>query len=430
MAVDLTIPEIGESITEAFVGKWLKKAGDHVEKDQIVAELESEKANFELPAPVTGTIDEILVEEGDSAKVGDVIARMTEGGAKEEAETPDKDDTGGSSRSASAHKQADTSTKKDAANRQPAEKANGDKKDGDDSPSPDKDDSGKAPAKSRKPSDPSADDSATDDSTADGATDEGAADNSTADDSAARPATTQSADTSRREERVVSMSPMRQTIARHLVAAQRNAALLTTFNEIDMSEVIALRKAYRDRFVEVYGVKLGFMSFFVKACVDALKQYPAVNASVRGEKKIVYHNYYDIGIAVSTESGLVVPVVRDADQLSFADIEATIADFAQRASEHHLDIDELRGGTFTITNGGIFGSLLSTPIVNPPQSGVLGTHAIQDRPVAVDGQIAIRPMMYVALTYDHRIVDGREAVSFLNRIRQAVEQPARMLIEA
>jgi 2-oxoglutarate dehydrogenase E2 component (dihydrolipoamide succinyltransferase) len=231
-----------------------------------------------------------------------------------------------------------------------------------------------------------------------------------------------------RQEEAVAMSPLRRKIAERLVQAQQTAALLTTFNEIDMTGVMALRSEYRDAFEKRYGVRLGFMSFFVKAAIDALKTIPQLNAEIRGTD-ILYKNYYDIGVAVSTPKGLVVPVLRNAELLSFAEVEKAIGDFGGRARENRLTPDELQGGTFTITNGGVFGSLLSTPIVNPPQSGVLGMHAIQERPVAVDGRVEIRPMMYVALTYDHRIVDGREAVTFLKRIKEAVEKPERMLLE-
>jgi 2-oxoglutarate dehydrogenase E2 component (dihydrolipoamide succinyltransferase) len=231
-----------------------------------------------------------------------------------------------------------------------------------------------------------------------------------------------------RQEEAVPMSPLRRHIAKRLVEAQQTAALLTTFNEIDMTNVMALRGEFKDSFEAEYGTRLGFMSFFVKAAIDALKRLPQINAEIR-DQSIVYKNYYDIGVAVSTKRGLIVPVIRNAEQLSFAEIEETIRDFGKRASENKLAPDELQGGTFTITNGGVFGSLMSTPIVNPPQSGVLGMHAIQERPVAIDGEVVIRPMMYVALTYDHRIVDGREAVTFLKRIKDTVENPARMLLE-
>jgi 2-oxoglutarate dehydrogenase E2 component (dihydrolipoamide succinyltransferase) len=229
-------------------------------------------------------------------------------------------------------------------------------------------------------------------------------------------------------EEVVPMTPFRRRIAERLVQSQQTAALLTTFNEVDMSAVMALRKEYQEVFSEKYGIKLGFMSFFVKAAVDALKLIPQVNAEIRGND-IVYKNYYDIGIAVGGGKGLAVPVVRDADRLSFAEVELKIAEYGKRAKENKLELSELQGGTFTISNGGVYGSLLSTPIINPPQSGILGLHAIQERPIAVNGQVVIRPMMYIALTYDHRIVDGREAVTFLKRIKQCVESPTRMLLE-
>jgi 2-oxoglutarate dehydrogenase E2 component (dihydrolipoamide succinyltransferase) len=231
-----------------------------------------------------------------------------------------------------------------------------------------------------------------------------------------------------REEQIVPMSRLRRTVAERLVQAQQQAALLTTFNEIDMAEVINLRKSYGEAFVQKYQVKLGFMSFFIKATIEALKQFPALNGEVR-ENQIVFHNYFDIGVAIGSGKGLVVPVLRNAERMSFAEIEMAIADFARRAQENKLKVDELQGGTFTISNGGVYGSLLSTPIVNPPQSGVLGMHTIQERPVARDGNVVIRPMMYIALTYDHRIVDGREAVSFLKRTKEMVENPARMLME-
>lgn len=232
-----------------------------------------------------------------------------------------------------------------------------------------------------------------------------------------------------RQEEAVPMSPLRRSIARRLVEAQGTAALLTTFNEVDMSEVMALRQAYKDAFQERYeGTRLGFMSFFVKAVIDALKLIPQLNAEIR-DNSIVYKNYYDIGVAVSSKKGLIVPVIRNAERLSFAELERAIADFGKRAQSNKITPEELQGGTFTISNGGVFGSLMSTPIVNPPQSGVLGMHAIQERPVARNGEVVIRPMMYVALTYDHRIVDGREAVTFLKRVKEAVEQPARMLLE-
>jgi 2-oxoglutarate dehydrogenase E2 component (dihydrolipoamide succinyltransferase) len=242
---------------------------------------------------------------------------------------------------------------------------------------------------------------------------------------AARPS---GADAPYREEEVVAMTPMRRRIAERLVESQQSAALLTTFNEADMGAVMALRKQYQPQFQEKYGIKLGFMSFFVKAAVDALKLIPQVNAEIRGTD-IVYRNYYDIGVAVGGGKGLVVPVIRNAERLGFAEVEQTIADFGARARKNQLKLEELQGGTFTISNGGVYGSMMSTPIINPPQSGILGLHAIQDRPVAREGEVVIRPMMYLALTYDHRVVDGREAVTFLKRVKEAIEDPARMLLE-
>ena len=232
-----------------------------------------------------------------------------------------------------------------------------------------------------------------------------------------------------RQTETVPMSRLRKTVANRLVEAQQTAALLTTFNDVDMSAVMSLRKEHQEAFVKKYGIKLGFMSFFVKAVVDGLKQFPAINAQIQGTD-IIYHNYFDIGIAVGGGKGLVVPVIRNAERLSFAEIELTISEYAARARENRISVEELKGGTFTISNGGIYGSMLSTPIINPPQSGILGMHAIQERPVAVNGEVAIRPMMYLALTYDHRIVDGREAVTFLMRVKECIENPARMLIEA
>ena len=369
MAIEVKIPEIGESITEVEIGGWLKKPGDAVKKDDPLVTLESEKATVEVPAPDAGTITQVLKKQGDTAKVGEVIAYLEVNGAKESAKAPEP-------------------------------KA---------SPAP-------PPKPERKPA-------VTQKSTAPAEYE--ATERSTLDSAAEYKQPSGSPD---RQEEVVPMSRLRRTVAENLVAAQHNAALLTTFNEIDMSSVVALRKEYGEAFQQKYHVKLGFMSFFVKACIDALKQFPAVNAEVRGTD-IVYHNYFDIGVAIGGGKGLVVPVLRNAERLSFAEIETAIGDFAKRAQENKLKPDELQGGTFTISNGGVYGSLLSTPIINPPQSGVLGMHAIQERPVAREGNVVIRPMMYVALTYDHRLVDGREAVTFLKRIKETIEIPDRMLVE-
>jgi 2-oxoglutarate dehydrogenase E2 component (dihydrolipoamide succinyltransferase) len=399
MSIELKVPEIGESITEVEIGDWLKQPGETVKKDDLLVTLESEKATVELPSPDTGTISRVLKKKGDVAKVGEVIGFIEAGSAAEstpkkpspvppEAKPAEKSVAPKPERK--PEEQRETKPEKQPASRPvqaaPEQKPRSQRQFGDET--------APAPTAEKPPAAPSKVTSA-----------------------------------SGREEEVVPMSRLRRTVAEHLVEAQRNAALLTTFNEIDMTGVMAMRKEYGEMFHKKYNVKLGFMSFFVKASIDALKQFPAVNAEVRGTD-IVYHNYFDIGVAIGGGKGLVVPVLRNAERLSFAEIEIAVADFARRAQENRLKPDELTGGTFTISNGGVYGSLFSTPIVNPPQSGVLGMHAIQERPVAHEGSVVIRPMMYVALTYDHRLVDGREAVTFLRRIKETIESPARMLIEA
>jgi 2-oxoglutarate dehydrogenase E2 component (dihydrolipoamide succinyltransferase) len=368
MSVELVVPSVGESITEVEIGDWLKNEGEHVDQDEPVVVIETEKVTVELPAPVSGTIKSRLKNKGEKATVGDVIGYLDEGdgaatGRTATYEAPPQARVGGNGQTAP----------------QPA-----------------------VSQVSVPPPPPTAEEPPV-----------------------ARTAVIESAT---REEQIVPMSPIRRRIAERLVEAQKNAALLTTFNQVDMSEVIALRQKHQETFQARYGIKLGFMSFFVKAAVEALKLVPQINAEVRGHD-IVYRNYYDIGIAVGGGKGLVVPVIRHAERLSFAEIERAITEFARRAQENKLKIEELQGGTFTISNGGIYGSMLSTPIVNPPQSGVLGLHMIEDRPIALNGQVTIRPMMYVALTYDHRIVDGREAVTFLRRIKELIEEPARMMLE-
>jgi 2-oxoglutarate dehydrogenase E2 component (dihydrolipoamide succinyltransferase) len=364
MPVELVVPSVGESITEVEIGDWLKNEGEHVDIDEPVVVIETEKVTVELPSPASGTLKSLLKQKGEKATVGDVIGYLEEGDgvrSPRRAEAVPRP-----VRVPESKVEPETVPEFRQENHLP------------ETPSP------TTPLKLETPHD--------------------------------------------RDEEIVPMTPIRRRIAERLVEAQKNAALLTTFNQIDMSAVIALRKKYQEDFQARYGIKVGFMSFFVKASVEALKAVPQINAEVRGHD-IVYRNHYDIGVAVGGGKGLVVPVVRNAQRLSFADIERQIADFAKRAQENRLKIDELQGGTFTISNGGIYGSMLSTPIVNPPQSGVLGLHRIEDRPIALNGQVVIRPMMYVALTYDHRIVDGREAVTFLKRIKDLIEDPARMLIE-
>lgn len=413
MSLNLTVPEAGESITEVRVGKWRKAEGDFVRVDEVVVEIETDKAAMELPAPTSGTLVKIVKAEGADATVGEVIAVMEEGGEAPEAApakpsvTPQQSETDAlepaPEKPVAPHvmpsarrvlSQADVPVA-DAEGTGPGGRVL-------------KEDAERTvQAKVSKPAPPAATPPAA---------------------PTPPPPRPAPATASGREEEVVPMTPLRKVIARNLVSAQQTAALLTTFNEVDMSAVIALRKRYRDAFQERHGVKLGFMSFFVKACVDALQAVPGVNARVEGTN-IVYRKYQDIGIAVGGGHGLVVPILRNAESMTFADIERAITDFAARALQNRIELSELRGGTFTISNGGIYGSMLSTPIVNPPQSGILGMHAIQQRPVAIEGKVEIRPMMYVALTYDHRIVDGREAVTFLKRIKELVEQPERIWLQ-
>jgi 2-oxoglutarate dehydrogenase E2 component (dihydrolipoamide succinyltransferase) len=366
MPIELKVPPVGESITEVEIGQWLKAEGDAVNKDENIVALESEKATVELPAPAAGTLIRIVKRKGEKALVGEVIAYL-EPAPKPREETR-------SARKAEKAPPAPVSAAVPAPAPPPP------------APPPEFMTEILKPAVPRTPLAPG------------------------------------------REEEVVRMTPLRRTVARRLVEAQQSMAMLTTFNEIDLSAVIALRQQNQESFTAKYGVKLGFMSFFIKAAIEALKAIPQLNASVLGED-IVYHNYYDIGVAIGSGKGLAVPVLRNASQLSFAEVEKAVADFAERAKENKLKPDELQGGTFTITNGGVYGSLLSTPIVNPPQCGILGMHAIQQRPVALEGSVVIRPMMYVALSYDHRLVDGREAVTFLVRVKETVENPARILLE-
>ncbi|HWD91889.1 MAG TPA: 2-oxoglutarate dehydrogenase complex dihydrolipoyllysine-residue succinyltransferase [Verrucomicrobiae bacterium] len=409
MAIELKVPEIGESITEVEIGGWLKKAGEPVRKDEPVVTLESEKATVELPAPDAGTMGKVLKQQGDTAKIGEVIAYLepakTDGSAEKKAE-----------KDAKATAEKAPPKKSEPEEKKPEAKAEED------------------PASPRPVPVRAAQDKTRSERLREGQDPEetlAMAERKTASSQPAKPAPQRAgpeAGAPGRQEEVVPMSKLRRTVAERLVEAQHNAALLTTFNEIDMSSVMALRKEHGEAFQKKYNVKLGFMSFFVKAAIDGLRQFPGINAEVRGTD-IVYHNYFDIGVAIGSGKGLVVPVLRNAERLSFAEIELAIGDLGRRAQENKLKPDELQGGTFTITNGGVYGSLLSTPIVNPPQSGVLGMHGIQERPVAREGQVVIRPMMYVALTYDHRIVDGREAVTFLKRVKDAIENPARMLIE-
>ncbi len=411
MPVELKVPEVGESITEVLIGEWIKHKGDHADRDETVVMIETDKVTVELPAPVAGVISEIKVDQGQTASVGDVIGFMEEGvGAAEEkpakTERASAAEPAKKERASAAEPAKTERASESAPNSVPPE--------------------GYArvmPASKRLLAERGL--------SANEVEATGPGGRLLKEDvlrHEARGPAPARAPTGDREEEVVAMTPMRKRIAERLVQSQQTAALLTTFNEVDMSEVMALRKAYQPKFQEKYGIKLGFMSFFVKAAIEALKLVPQVNAEIRGTD-IVYKNYYDIGVAVGGGRGLVVPVIRSADRLSFAEVELAIADYAARAKDNKLTLEELSGGTYTISNGGIYGSLLSTPIINPPQSGILGLHAIQDRAVVRDGQVVVRPMMYVAMTYDHRIVDGREAVTFLKRIKECVEEPNRILLE-
>jgi 2-oxoglutarate dehydrogenase E2 component (dihydrolipoamide succinyltransferase) len=381
---DILVPTLGESVTEATVGKWYINAGESIEQDGLLVELETDKVTLEVNAPVSGTLKEIAFPKGSIVNIGDILGRMEEGAVIPKT-TPQQPVKNPEPTAIPSDKNPPSVKKMLAENNLSASAIPSSGKDGRltktdvlqfmDSPSKT---------------------------------------------SANRP------ETNDREERVT-MSRLRQKIAERLKNAQNTAAILTTFNEIDMSHVMDLRKRLQESFQTSHGVKLGFMSFFLKACVQALKEIPALNAEIDGTD-IVFKHYYDLGVAVSTDRGLVVPVVRNIDALTFADIEKAISDLGTRAKDGKLEISELNGGTFSITNGGTFGSLMSTPIINPPQCGILGMHAIQNRPVAIGDKVEIRPMMYVALSYDHRLVDGKEAVTFLVRIKQMLEDPERLLL--
>lgn len=434
MATELKVPEVGESITEVFIGDWLKSEGDNVEKDEALVEIETDKATLEIPAPIAGVLTKVLKQAGDSAAVGEVIAHVEAGAGATESSNQTSDQSSDQTSDQSSEQSSEPESSIQPESRPATDAASTSSAGSDDKVMPAAQKlltENNLPASDVTATGPGGrllkedvqkhlqSRSSTPSSTSTPSTPSGASAGAT--DPDFDPA-------SARQDDVVPMSPLRRRIAERLVEAQQTAALLTTFNEIDMSSVIALRKTYQEDFKERYGIKLGFMSFFVKAAIDALKMIPQINAEIRGTD-IVYHNYYDIGVAVSMKKGLIVPVIRNTERLSFAEIEEAIGDFGRRAQNNKITPEELQGGTFTISNGGVFGSLMSTPIVNPPQSAVLGMHSIQERPVALNGEVVIRPMMYVALTYDHRIVDGREAVTFLKRIKDAVEAPTRMLIE-
>jgi 2-oxoglutarate dehydrogenase E2 component (dihydrolipoamide succinyltransferase) len=395
---DIMTPALGESVTEATVARWTKKAGDAVKKDEVLVELETDKVSLEVAAPADGVLSEIAAEEGATVTPGAVLGRVSEGGAA-----------------------AAAPAKAPAAKAAPAPAA----------PAPAPVAAPVlAPSAQRVAAENRLDPASIPGTGKDGRITKGdalAALEARASTPAAPAASQAPRPLHEREERV-RMTRLRQTIARRLKEAQNAAAMLTTFNEVDMSAVMALRNEHKDAFEKRHGVKLGFMSFFVKACVHALKQVPDVNAEIDGTD-IVYKNHYDISVAVGTEKGLVTPVLRDAEALSLAEIEKGIGALGKKARDGQLALEDLQGGTFTISNGGVYGSLMSTPILNAPQSGILGMHKIQERPMAVNGQVVIRPMMYLALSYDHRIVDGQGAVTFLVRVKEAIEDPQRLLLD-
>jgi 2-oxoglutarate dehydrogenase E2 component (dihydrolipoamide succinyltransferase) len=412
MATEIRVPALGESITEATVGKWFKQAGEAIKVDEPLVELETDKVTLEVNAPASGVLSEISASTGETVAVGALLGSVGAAGAaaapKAEATAPAASPAPKAAPAAPAAAAANTSMPP-------------------------------APSAAKLAAESGIDLGAVAGSGKRGQVLKGDVISALANPAPpfapivipapAAPIAARASmpDDTAREERV-RLTKLRQTIARRLKEAQNNAAMLTTFNEVDMSEVMALRAKYKEAFEKKHGAKLGFMGFFVKACVQALKEVPNVNAEIDGAD-LVLKNYYHLGIAVGTEKGLVVPVVRDADRLSIAGIEKAIADFGKRAREGQLRIDELQGGTFTITNGGIYGSLMSTPILNAPQSGILGMHKIQERPMVVNGKIEARPMMYLALSYDHRVVDGKEAVTFLVRVKEALEDPARLVLD-
>src|SRR5688500_14292037 len=443
MATDVQVPALGESITEGTLAQWLKKVGDAVAADEPIASLETDKVTVEVPSPVAGVFAEAVADEGETVAVGALIARIDEGGAAAGSPaSPAAQAADANTNPAGAGEtpalRGDQHAPEPAATQTAAEapvadavttlspavrravleyhvdpsKIRGSGKDG----RLTKDDV-IAAAEAQKSGSP-----------ATAAAQAPQAKAATAPEAKAPPPAPRPSSGNERKEERVKMSRLRTTIAGRLKEAQNTAALLTTFNDVDMSAVIEARSRYKDLFEKKHGIRLGFMGFFVKAVALAAKDVPSVNAKIEGDE-IVYHDYLDVSVAVSAPKGLVVPVVRNADRMSFAEIEKTIAEFGKKAKEGTLTVDDMTGGTFTISNGGVFGSLLSTPIINPPQSAVLGMHRIEERPVVKDGQIVARPMMYLALSYDHRLIDGREAVTFLVRVKEAIEDPTRLLID-
>lgn len=397
MTIEIKVPPLGESVSEAAIAKLHKKVGDAVKADELVVELETDKVTLEVNAPSNGVISALKVKEGDNVKVGDVVAIM-EGGAAVVASAPK------SAAVEAAPKAPDQTQNQSANSAYPL-----------------------SPAPKKLAAENNIDTSKISGSGKDGRVTKGDVLDAMSSGSSSAPVAASAAPGEKQVERV-KMSKLRQKIAERLKESQNTAAILTTFNEVDMTAVMALRNEYKDVFEKKHGVKLGFMSFFVKACIHALKEIPAVNAEIDGTD-IIYKNFYDIGVAVGSPQGLVVPVLRDADKRNLAQIEKGIAELGVKARDGKLTLPDLAGATFTISNGGVYGSLMSTPIINPPQSGILGMHKIQERPMVVGGEIKIRPMMYVALSYDHRIIDGKEAVTFLVRVKELLEDPRRIVLD-
>jgi len=395
MAKDLVVPTLGESVTEATVSKWLKQVGDSVKADEPVVELETDKVSVSVPSPETGILSEIRIQAGTTVNVGAVLGSVGAGTASASKKEPAK-----ASESIKVSEPVKLKTVEVLTSKKEI----------------------LSPAVKRI-----VEEKRIDINTISGSGRDGRILKGDLLESMGLPSSPSKARVTKGDEERVKMTRLRSTIAKRLKEAQNNAAMLTTFNEVDMSRIIEMRAEYKDGFQKRYGVKLGFMSFFVRSCVEALKAFPIINAEIQ-QDEIVYKNYYNIGVAVGTEKGLVVPVVRDADELSFADIEKQIIALGEKAKTGQLSIEELQGGTFTITNGGIYGSMLSTPILNPPQSGVLGMHNIVQRAVVVDGKVEVRPIMYLALSYDHRIIDGKDAVSFLVRVKEYLEDPRRLFL--
>ncbi len=426
MTVSVEVPSLGESVTEAIIANWRKQEGEYIEQDEVLAELDTDKISVDVPAPAAGVISSLKFDIDDGVEVGEVIAEI------------------------------DTDADQPAGGAEEADEAEAEEPEGEEEPAPEAEepDPEQAPESTESPDEVrlspavrrlvdqhNLDPTQIEGSGPDGRltkgdvkkyVDEHGSGKAEPEETPERPDTLVERETGDRDveqlEERVRMSSLRQTIADRLLDVKNETAMLTTFQEADMSKVMDLRSEWKEKFQEEYDIKLGFMSFFVKACIDALKRYPSVNAEMDG-KDIVYKNYYNIGVAVGGPDGLVVPVVDNADQLSFADTEQEIQNLVDKVYDRDLSFDDLEGGTFTITNGGIYGSMLSTPILNPPQSAILGMHNIVDRPVAVDGEVEIRPIMYLALSYDHRIIDGKEAVSFLKRVKECIEEPSRMLLE-